>query len=231
MNKIKKLLLSIALFIMLPIAVHADCQSDFKSVEKDFKVSYKYNEDTDDYSVTFVNPYYERYSFVNSTKEELDRAMKTISNGKLVETFDNYKKNEYHYYIVALYNGCNDVIVKEEKLKLVNYNPYADREECKENKDFVLCQKDYDKEIDEETFNSRLEAYLKSKNSTMPSRNNNNSKNDKESKKSDKDIMTLIKDYIEENIVQVIIIATLIVTLIISAIIFIKKAIKSRRLE
>ena len=227
MGEIKKLLSITALFIMLPLSVYADCQSDFKAVEKEFKVSYKYNEDTDDYSVTFVNPYYERYYYINSTKEELDKAIKTISGNKLVETFNDYKKTEYHYAIVAFYDGCKDVKVKDETLKLVNYNPYADREECKGNEDFVLCQKDYDKVIDEETFNSRLESYLKSKESTSPlsSDNSNNSNDSKDSKKGIKDIINSIKNYIEENTVEVIIIAVFIVTLIVSIIIFINKSI------
>ncbi len=230
MNIIKKIFFTITLFILLPLAVYADCESDFKAIEKEFKISYKYNYDTDDFTITLVNPYYERYTWLFKTEEELKNSNMTYSDDKkiLTHTIKNYKNTSYEYAIIAIYGECENVMVKMDTLTIKKDNRYAYSPLCEGYEDFVLCQKEYDKTIDEETFKSRLEAYKKDKVSKKED-DSSDSTDNTENKISN--TLENIKTYIENNVLQVVIVATFIIVLIISIIIFAKYSAKSRRLE
>ena len=223
----------VAFFVIFPCLVYADCASDFKAVEKGFKVTYKYNEDTDDYTVTFINPDFNRYSFAQTSAEEIKKSKRRISGNTLTTIVEHYKGTKYYYTIQALYGQCNGVAVKEETIEFKKYNPYADSPLCVGNEDFVLCQKEYDKEIDEETFKSRLDTYIKTKNET---KNESSSSDDKDSNKSSiekttKNIVEKTTNFFEENLTIIIIVAVVIVALIIGGVFLIRKSIESRRLE
>lgn len=231
MNIIKKCMKTLIFFFVFPCLVYADCISDFKEIEKDFKITYEYNEETDDYTITFFNPSYERYSYAQTSWEEI-RNSKRIANGKSQTIIvEHYKDTKYYYKIKSLYEGCNQVTVKEDTIELKNYNPYSDSPLCEGNEEFVLCQKDYDKKIDEETFKSRLDTYIKTKeekeSSTAEEKNDNNSN----TKETSNNIVKKATSYIETHLTEIIIAVTVIVILIIAAILYIKKIIKGRRLE
>ncbi len=69
MNRLKSILLTTLLLIILPATVYADCQSDFKAIEKEFEVTYEYNKDTDDFTITHFNPDEDRYVYLSTSKE------------------------------------------------------------------------------------------------------------------------------------------------------------------
>ena len=221
------------MFVILPLGVYADCQSDFKTIEKDFKINYKYNSDTDDFTITMENPDSMRYSWSFGNAEERKKMTTNINGKTVIYTINNYKKKDYEYKVISMYSECLYKIVKEGTLELKKYNPYADSESCKGNEDFVLCQKDYEKRVDEEEFKSRLEAYQKSKeNNTGSSSNAPTSKTkNEENINMPNNIIEYVKEYIQEYTLEAIIIAVFIMVLLLSVIIFIIKAIKSRRLE
>ncbi len=64
--------------------------------------------------------------------------LKQGQNKKKVLVYNNYKKDEYKYGIMARYSGCNNVKVATYTLQLKKYNPYADNQLCKGNEEFVL---------------------------------------------------------------------------------------------
>ena len=230
MRSIKKNIIVTILFLTFPIVVYADCTSDFKAVEKDFKESYKYNADTDDFTIILVNPDYEKYTFGFHNKDEIKNVEMKYNGKQVTVTVKNYKGTKYDYVFVARYNECMNQAAKSGSIELKKYNPYADHELCKGNEDFVLCQRDYDKAIDEETFKSRLETYTKTKENESTTNdivdnNENNNGNNKAT------IFDNILNYIHENTVEAIIIATFTVVLIAGLIIYTMKSIKSRRLE
>ena len=229
MKRIKALLFILVLFLITPIVVNADCESDFKEVEDQFKISYVYNKDTDDFTITMVSPDRDRFSWVFHSQEELKNAVHSVEGQKVTTTINNYKNDQYDYRIAAVYSGCKGQTLKKGTLQLKKYNPYADSPLCEGNEDFVLCQKDYDKAISEDEFESRIEAYEESK------KDNTSRKSSSESKKSDtqekESIFAEVREFAEEHIAVVIIAAVIVIALIITAIIMIKKSIKSRRLE
>ena len=232
MQKSKNILLFFILFVILPTTTYADCTSDFKAVEKYFKESYKYNADTDDFTIILVNPDYEKYTFGFHNKDEIKNVEMKYNGKQVTVTVKNYKGTKYDYVFVARYNECMNQAAKSGSIELKKYNPYADHELCKGNEDFILCQKEYDKAVDEETFKSRLETYIESKDSKSSQNDNINNQNDEKNNNNNKENLTdKIINYIHENTIQVIIIALFIIILIIGILIYIKKAIKSRRLE
>ena len=251
MNNIKRIVFAMTLFVMLPLVAFADCQSDFDAIANQFKFSYKYNEETDDFTITIINPDYKRYSIYYGRKEDLDNAKRGVTNSRLVVTLNNYKSDTYTYGFVAIYGGCQGVAVKQETVSLKKYNPYADNPKCEGYEEFALCQKEYDKEIDEETFESRLKSYkesngksgpndttnngIESDENTSPDINTTDNQNDEkktdENKTKSQNIIKTTTDYIEDHTIEVIVAATLIIALIIGTIIFIRISIKRRRLE
>lgn len=224
-KKIEFLIITI-LAILLPLNVKADCQSDYKKIEDQFKASYKYNKDSDSFTITFVSPNYDRYMFQMITAEDIRNADFVTLGKQLTVTLKNYKGSEYRYQIIAEYPECKDVSVYKSKLILKKYNAYADNSLCKGNEEFVLCQKDYEGELDDKTFQARIDAYIEEK----------NSKEAEKVKKSDvkntnETIIEKTSSFIEENTFLIIVVAIFIIALIIFTAIMIKNKMKSRRLE
>ena len=227
MQKSKNILLFFILFVILPTTTYADCNSDFEAVKNDFKESYKYNSETDDFNVILVNPDYEKYTFGYHSQDEVKKVEMKYDGKKATVTIKNVKENKYDYAFIAQYSECKYQVAKSGSIELKKYNPYSDSELCKGNEDFVLCQRDYDKAIDEETFKSRLETYTK----TKEIESTTNDIVDNNENKSKSNILNTIINYIQENTVQVIIIGLLILILIISVVVYIINLAKRRRLE
>ena len=202
MKTIKCTLLIIVLNIIFPISIYADCESDFKAVEKDFKVSYKYNEDTDDFTIKLVCPDRNKYTFGFYNPDDVKDAYWTNEEEKKITTINNYKKDEYKYMLLGTYGDCKDYIVKEGTIKLTKDNPYINNSLCEGNEDFSLCQKENKEIVDEDTFKIELEGY----------------KQNKSSKKSNK-----IATYFNKNKTEIIIITLLIISFIVGFIIYNRK--------
>ena len=177
----KIIFFTLMLFILSP-SVYADCTSDFKEVEKNFKVSYNYNEETDDFTITLINPDYERYAFVHRNRDEVKNANVEFAGKAMKTEIHGHKSTEYVYSIMALYSGCANNTVKEEKITLTKYNPYADSPLCVGNEEFALCKKEYAEEMTEDEFKSRLETYKKSKEDNTNNTSNDTNNNDKSKK-------------------------------------------------
>ena len=227
----KKKIIVLVLFIVFPYTVYADCESDFKNVEKDFKVSYKYNRDTDDFDITFVNPNHEMYTFAYHDQNEIKKFEIKQSGYEETLILKGLKETEYEYAFVAKYAGCAYKTVTTGKLELKKYNPYSDSELCKGNEEFVLCQRDYDKAIDEESFKSRLETYMKGKNEKETANDVINRQENQDNKQSKSNLIKDILDYLKDHIAVAIIILVFIIALVITIILLVKKSLKSRRFE
>ena len=219
--------------MIFPYVVFADCLSDFQEIENEFKVSYKYNKDTDDFDITFVNPDKTKYTFGYHDKEEIKKFTMSIQDNRETLVLRNYKDTKYEYNFVAISGNCANNVANSGTIELKKYNPYSDSPLCQGNEEFVLCQRDYDKAIDEESFKSRLEIYKQSKEAkTNNSSQNQSSINKNNGKKSNKNnIFADILDFIKNNIALTIIILLVVIAIIVGIIFHIKKVIKSRRFE
>ena len=118
---------------------------------------------------------------------------------------------------------CDDVL-KTTILKLPKYNKYSEDPLCEGIEEFDLCNSTYDKEIDYDTFVSRVETYKRTKNK------NENINNDNDTGNNNK-LLNNMKTYIEENLIQIIIVTVFIILVVITTIITAKSIRKSRRLE
>lgn len=229
----KKIYLLLLILMIFPYVVFADCLSDFKEIENEFKVSYKYNKDTDDFDITFVNPDKTKYTFGYHDKEEIKKFTMSIQDNQETLILKNYKDTKYEYNFVAISGNCANNVANSGTIELKKYNPYSDSPLCQGNEEFVLCQRDYDKAIDEESFKSRLEIYKQSKeikeNNSSSNQSNINKNNGKNSNKNN--IFADILDFIKNNIALTIIILLVVIAIIVGIIFRIKKVIKSRRFE
>lgn len=132
MSKLKVIIITIFIFFIIPLGVKADCASDFKKVEKDFSVKYKYNEDTDDFTITLVCPDRNKYTFGFFNQDDAKDAYWTNDGNKKITTIRNYKNSEYRYLLIGTYGECIDYIAKEGTLTLNKDNSTTDEETPKE---------------------------------------------------------------------------------------------------
>ena len=218
MNKYKYLLLTIFLsFILLPMIAYAECTNEeiehFKEVEDEYKVTYEFNMDTKDYTITSYAPFPDEFDYILYIGEDTKYDAITPSEYK----FYNVLPGTYNVEIAGMTETC-DRTLKIEKLILPEYNNYSSDPLCEGIEEFVLCQPTYGKMITYEEFVDRVNVYKKTK---------ANKEQEKEEKKSIKPIL----DYIENNLFQIIIIIVFAIALIITIILTAKSIRKSRRLE
>ena len=223
MNKTKYLLTTLSLFIMLPSITYAECTKEeinhFKEIEDDYKVSYEFNKETKDYNITFTMPYEEIYSFSYKRSKTGDYDAE-IENDILTIKEYGYQPGEMIVEIIGSSETCNSTL-KTIRLKLAKYNSYSEDPLCSGIEEFVLCQPTYEKEIDYDTFVSRVNTYKKA-------RNINDSKIDENDNNSH--ILTIL-NFIKANLFNIIIISAFIIITITTVIISVKSVKKSRRLE
>lgn len=140
----------------------------YKKLADQIKVSFKrmdnyYNEDgsvNKDYYMIEVNGLHERLALFNY---EIPLGISGLNADDGNYTTYGIKNGTYTFYVKAFSAYCKNEIFRTITINIPKYNVYADREECKDvdkNK-FVLCNENYQFEIEEETFNKRLTQYKK----------------------------------------------------------------------
>lgn len=233
--KKKYFLLTLILFSMLTQRVNAYCSSSeiqkFKEIERSIKTTKTYDEKTKQYTVIY---YLKDLSFIGFTlkNEEIECSFISFNEYKCTSRNDIFDEN---ISIVGVSSTCNDVLKERIATKKPTYNKYADNEQCKGIEDFVLCQKDYDKELTEEEFKTRVESYKKTKtknNSLTTNQSSNKSDNNKQSetKKQLINFDSIIK-VIQDNYILVIASIIFVILIIITIILSYKRYKQSRWLE
>lgn len=219
MNRKKYLIITTVLSLLCVNKAYAACTqqeiNEFKKIEDEYKITYEFDKQTKDYILVFKTPLEKKYDFIIYTNTNLN--CKKINEEK-TECY-NIKPDEYKIGIVGITNTCKDEL-KSIKLELSRYNNFSEDPLCQGNEEFVLCQPTYDKEIDYETFISRIKTYIKTKNNKNPIEEQN--------EESNKDIL---KQYIKENLLTIIIVVMFVILIIITTVLTIKSIRKSRRLE
>lgn len=215
--KKRYIILAIILLIFSTTKTYASCTqeelNEFKKIENEYKVTYEFNSDTKDYNITFYTPLINKFDYEIFTDINLN--CKKINETE-VKCY-NVPINEYELAIVGMSNSCNDIL-KELTLKLPEYNIYSEDPLCEGIEEFYLCQPTYEKKVDRETFESRINAYK-----------NTNQKQETEENEPPKE--NKISEYIKENLIQIIITIIFIILVIITIILTAKSIKESRRLE
>lgn len=218
MNKSKYLLTTLSLFIMLPSITYAECTPEeikhFKEIEDEYKVTYEFNKETKDYTIKLFMPEPSKYTF--AAYEDGNIKCEKINENE--RQCNSIPPGEYEIFIIGSNETCRGEL-KTINLKLAKYNHYSDDPLCNGIEEFVLCQPTYSKEIDYETFASRVNTYKKTKQKEQEANINEDKENNK------------VLNYIKANLFNIIIITVFSVSIIITIILTAKALKKSRRLE
>lgn len=217
MNKKRYTTLTLILSLLYATNVNAACTKEaldeFKKVEDKYYASYQVNTQTKSFDIILNNPAIEKYNYSSNIFGENTK----YQDGKPV--FTNMKQGEYTIYVRGKMEGCNDIL-KTITITLPRYNDYYGDPLCEGIEEFVLCQESYDKEIDRETFESRVNTYKKTK-----------IKKEQEEKKNEKAKEYEVISYIKNNLTKIIIVIAFLILATITIIVTINRARKSRRLE
>lgn len=208
------------IIFLLPIITYAECTEEeynhFNKIKDKYKIEYKFDESKSHYILTLYNPESGHYTYEIQSVDKMPLTCEISNNSDTI--CNGIYPGGYNISVIGNTNTCNDTL-KRTFLRLKPYNKYSEDPLCEGIKDFVLCQETYDKEIDYETFVSRVESYKEQK------------KEEKENNKKKIIDINKIKAYIEDNLYETIIIAVFVVLVIVTVIITIITAKKSRRLE
>lgn len=216
----KKTIFTTILFLICITNTYAACTqeeiNEFKKIEDQYTVKYEFNNDTKDYNITFNYPQNEKYTYQRGADME---NIKYVTNTDTSITYSGLKPGEYQIEIIGISETCNDLL-KKMTLKLAKYNNYSNDPLCEGIEEFVLCQPTYDKDIDYDTFVSRVNTYKKTKEKKEQNEQTNVAKEENK-----------ILSYIKDNIIPIIITIIFIILVLITTVLTVKSYRKSRRLE
>lgn len=239
MKKTIYLITTILLSLSLSTKVEAYCSQEeinaFKKIENKINATFTYDENTATYSFIFYFPNMTDYvfRFENMKRSDLNHCQFTSINEYRC-TGKDFEDN-ITYIIKRETNTCNEELKRATVTlkKKISYNAFSESELCNGIEEFVLCQKDYDIEITQEEFESRVELY---KNNLEEKENEEDNKEKTENIENEKEnwvkkfFNNLIK-FINDNIILVIVIIIFIILLIVYSVLLTRKIKRSRRLE
>ena len=221
MIKKKYVISTLILSLLCMNQAHAACTQEeingFKKIEDEYKVTYSFDKETKTYNIFFKSPQSEKYHYRIYTEDEL----KCTAKDDITMECTHFKPDLYSIEIIGVSDKCNDVL-KTFTLDLSKYNNYAYDPLCEGIEEFVLCNPTYKKEIDYETFVSRVETYKKTK---------VQKESENEIEREESDFVDDVINYMKNNLLQIVIIGVFIILVLITIIMTAKSIRKSRRLE
>lgn len=199
-------------------------RNEFNQIKNQYKITTSYNSENQTYNMKIETANTNKFGYVFTIEQE-------YSCNKVSDTVTECTglKPGISFYarVIGMTNECNDLL-KEEEIKLIKNNEYYGDPLCEGIEEFVLCQEMYDKEIDRETFEERVEIY---KEKQEIKQEEEKQQTEKEQANKVENTINKIINYIKENLVQVLIVAIFIILVIITTIVTIITARKRRRLE
>lgn len=227
MKKKIYVLVTLALFLFNIEPISAACTQDakngFKKVEDKYKVTYEYDKSTKKYNIIFTGSKPSEYFYQIYTNETFECSVINDTTSKC----GYFPEGTYTVVISGVTNECNEIL-KTEKIVLPHYNELADDPLCEGIEEYILCNPEYSKEIDYESFVSRTESYKKNKpNKKEEVVVEKEEEKEKQTNETLNKIVNFFKQYWIEIIVVVVFIILLIATIIVKA----KSIRKSRYLE
>lgn len=170
----KILLVTIVSLIVNVNVIYAECTTKdreyYESIKDKYSVSNYFERETETYKLYLTYDDDTAFSY-EIEGEALDAASYEFNDN--VTIVGNLKPGEYTLRIVGVSENCSDTF-SEETITLPKYNLYSYDEACDGIEEFVLCNPTYDKEIDYDTFISRVNSYKKEK----AKKNNTDNKTD-----------------------------------------------------
>ncbi len=222
MKKYKYILITILIPLLIPITAYADCSEEdikeFREIQDEYKVAYEFDKETKTYILTFNSTSSENFEYTITENVEAFADCEATEDKKMI--CKNIPSGKYVIEVTGSDENCQDTLKKIE-MELPRYNEYSEDPLCNDIEEFVLCQPTYDKEIDYDTFVSRVNTYKK----------NHKETSEEPQKTQEETIESKIFKYIKDNIVQIIIITVFVIMIIITIVLTVKSEKQSRRLE
>lgn len=235
--KKKFLIISAIILLIATNKVNAACSQyeldHFKEIESQYKATYYYDEAIKEYVIEYYMPEPDRYKYQIAISTEGSINCDNADSNTIKCHGKDYD-GEQILIILGSSKTCNDEL-KREIITIPKHvenveNKYYGSSLCEGIEEFALCQKDYDKELTEEEFTSRVESYKKSlskNNSTNNDKNNGNTSGDNNLEV----IFDNILEYIQDHLITIIVGTIFVILLIITIVLKIKSIRKSRYLE
>lgn len=148
-------------------------------------------------------------------------------DGKM--TSYNYAPGTYTFQVRAFSAYCGNEIFRIITITIPKYNEYSEKEECKDvdPSKFALCDPYYQNAITDETFQTRIEQYKKSKKEELVKKDDEGNIIEKKNKNT----IEKIKDFVIDYYIYFIIGLSLLIILVVVLIILIKKGVFKRMKE
>ena len=226
MKKNKYIILTLMMFGLQTQHISAACTqeelNEFKKNEDTYIMKYEYDKSTEKYNIYIEGKNNQLYNYIIYTDNAFE-CEETQDNRIKCHSFE---PGNYKIEILGQTATC-DSVLKRKTLKIPKYNKYSEDPLCEGIEEFVLCNPAYSKDLEYETFVSRVETYKKNHASTKPT---------EEQKKPTgltkvEDFIDKIIDYVKENWIEITIVVVFIILVLITAIAKIKSIRKSRYLE
>ncbi len=228
MNKNKYLLFVLTLFILFSNTVNASCTEEevnrFKELESQFKVTHYI--ENNKYVLKIYNPDPDVFKYEIKTTNKLNCEIIDINNSKCIGEVNG----EYNVSVKSYDSNCTTAF-NQEPIIITKYNNFSESELCDGIENFTLCNPDYDKELTEEEFISRVKTYKKGLNKKNETKDDNSSDNNNNTNKTKITLINNIIKYIQDHLTTIIVISIFAILLIITIVLKIKAIRKSRYLE
>ena len=193
---------------------------EFKKISNNYNIDYRYNIEKESYTVILKYSTNSKFDYQIYGIDELE--CEQINS--TTKECHNFKVGKYNYGIDGKNEECEQN-VKVGEFEIKELKNYSNDPLCIGIEEFVLCQKDYYKDMEYETFVSRVNTYKKTKKEKEEKEEIIKKEEEKNALKNN------IKTFIEKNKLEIIIVIIFIVLVTISTIVMIKSSRKSRRLE
>ena len=143
--------------------IYAECTTEeqeyYKSIEDKYQTTYVFDKESRTYTMTLTYGDMSTFSYTIDN-DAIEYANTEVLADRIV--ISNLIPGKYGISVVGVTNSCNDVF-KTDEITLPEYNQFAYDPICEGIEEFVLCSPTYDKEIDYDTFISRVNSYKKNK--------------------------------------------------------------------
>lgn len=225
MKKHVSILITMLSFLLLPNITYADCTKEeiehFKEIEDEYKITYKYNKETNDYILTMHQSISKDFTFLIDADLKMNISIEEgcikEENGNIV--CKTVQPGKYKMIIIGNTEKCQEMI-KSIEVNIPRHNKLSDDPLCEGLEEFVLCDPEYDKEINYEDFVSRINTYKNSR---------KEKEKQAENKKNNSD--NIIINYIINNYQIILIVVTAAIAIVLIIILMAKNLKQSRRLE
>ena len=162
MNKKKYIAFPILLSLLCINNVYAACteelEKEYIKIKNQYKITTTFNSIEKNYTVRIEQPNTNKFRYMTTiiAQHECEKISDTIT-----VCYNLEPGKTFYAYVLGNTKDC-DIMLKEEEIYLKKNNKYYGDPLCEGLEEFALCQEIYDRDIDRETFEYRINKYKES---------------------------------------------------------------------